>query len=48
MNGHCGHMNHSDLITAGNGLDMIMTGGAMRRHCNVFILTRVMDFDIMQ
>ena len=48
MNGHCGHMNRLDLIIVGNGLDMSMTGGAMRRHCNVFILTRVRDFDIMQ
>ena len=48
MNGHCGHMNHLDSITVENGLVMTMTGGAMRKHCNVFILTRVMDFDIMQ
>ena len=33
MNGHCGHMNHSDLRIVENGSATSMTGGAMRRHC---------------
>ena len=33
MNGHCGHMNHSDLRIEENGSATSMTGGAMRRHC---------------